>query len=362
MKDNSFLTFNLHGMLFAIDAGAVIGINWLPELTRVEEQHRCITGVINRHGDIVPVMDLLVRFGHNPARYSCTDKVIILGLSGLSIISAEDQCASSGDSGSRINLLGIIVTDVLDVMVIQEKNIEPVIFETGVKNSKPFFVCGEAKSGGKIFMVIDPCKLFDPETLNEKLNADENIIIPEDNAMYFSPEADLNEKEIFHGRAMELLMVSAADYSANLKPAAVFRLNDEYLCVELEAVREFSKIYNFTHIPCCPDHIAGKMNLRGTVLTIIDICGILNLKRCSIIESTKVIVADSGEFPLGVAVDEIIDVIYLKSGDIIPVPGSSEKQNGNFVKGALLYGSGMIALLDLKEILFWDGLVVDEEV
>jgi chemotaxis signal transduction protein len=79
-------------------------------------------------------------------------------------------------------------------------------------------------------------------------------------------------------------------------------------------------------------------------------------------ESTKVIVADSGEFPVGVIVDEILDVIYLGALDIVPVSASIRALNEKFVKGAAFYGSGMMAILDFKEILSWNGLLVDEEV
>jgi purine-binding chemotaxis protein CheW len=361
LKDNSFLTFNLHGRLFAIDAAHVTGIIWLPELTIVEERPRCIAGVINMYGDIVPVMDLLVRFGHNPEKYSCADKVIVLGLAGLESIAGKEY-HPSGTAGPIIDLMGIIVTDVLDVLVIPEKNIEPVMPKTGAQNPRSLFVSSEAKSGEEIFMVIDLYKLFDTETSAEELSFEENKNIPENIEIYFSPGADCKEKEIFHNRAINLQKLPSEDDAENLKSVAVFSLNNEFLCVELEAIREFSRVHNLTHVPCCPGHIIGNMNLRGTVVTIIDICGLLNLTACSIVESTKVIVADAGEFPVGIVVDEIIDVIYLKTGNIVPVPVSIKIQNGKFLKGAVSYGSRIIVLLDFKEILLWNGLVVDEEV
>ena len=142
---------------------------------------------------------------------------------------------------------------------------------------------------------------------------------------------------------------------------AVVSLNSECLCVELEAVREFSRIHNFTPVPCCPEHIAGNMNLRGNVLTVIDIRGLLNMQAGKISESKKVIVADAGEFSIGIIIDEILDVISLNASDIVPVPSSVRALNEKFVKGAAPYGDRMAALLDLKEILAWEGLIVNEE-
>jgi len=362
MRDNSFLTFNLHGMLFAINAAAVTGVIRLPELTLVEERPSCITGIINMHGDIVPVMDLLVRFGHNPRRYNCSDKVIIISLSGLKTTSGNDQYDLSGAHGSSIDMIGIIANEVMDVLTISEKNIEPSSFEIEGKNYISRLVSSEAKSGENIFMIIESVRLFDQEIMNEELYVEENRSIEGKITEYFCPEADLEEKAIFHNRAIDIQHVPVEDDAEGLKPVAVFSLNNEYLCVELQDVRGFSRIHNLTHMPCCPGHIAGNMNLRGAVLTMIDISGFLNLKACRITELTKVIVADSGEFPVGVMADEILDVIYLKACDIVPVPHSIKKLNEKFIKGAAPYNNRMMAILDFKEILSWEFLVVNEEV
>ena len=78
-------------------------------------------------------------------------------------------------------------------------------------------------------------------------------------------------------------------------------------------------------------------------------------------ESTKVIVADAGEFPAGVIADNIIDVTYLRREDIVPLANGRKAISEKFIKGAAPYSGKMMALLDLKEILSWDGLVVNEE-
>jgi purine-binding chemotaxis protein CheW len=360
-KDNSFITFNLHGMLFAIDTADVVGIIWLPELTMIEEYSPGIAGLINLHGKIVPVMDLLIRFGHNPRRYNCTDKVIILSFP-WSETENNNQKAISDDPGASVDLIGIIAGEVMDVLNIPEKDIELSTLETGGENSRPRFVGSKAKSGEDIFMILDPLILFNHEIMNDELHPEEIGKMPKNLSGYFCPEADPEERAEFHNRAIDLQQVPLEDDSEILKPVAVISLNNEYLCVELEAVREFSKIHNFTQVPCCPDHITGNMNLRGDVLTIIDICGLLNLKACRITELTKVIVADSGEFPVGVIADDILDVIYIKAGDILPVPHSMKKLNEEFVKGAVPYGSRMMAILDMKEILSSELLIVNEEV
>ncbi|OGR08462.1 MAG: hypothetical protein A2511_16090 [Deltaproteobacteria bacterium RIFOXYD12_FULL_50_9] len=363
MTNQSFLAFTLHGLLMAIDVKVVREIIWLPELTMIEECPACITGVINLRGKIVPVMDLNIRFGHAHQRYSCADRVIVLEVSeGISVVA--DQQALHSTIRSPIELMGIIVNEVLDLIVIPEENIELPPFKSRELQIHPNFVRGEAKAGEEIIMVIDPGKLFDmefriPESESEM---DGPEIIPQSVISYFCPEADRKEKEVFHSRAINLQQLFIGEDSKSLMPVVAMSLNSECICVELESVREFAKIRNFTLVPCCPQHIAGNMNLRGNVLTMVDISGLLNVQAGKISASTKVVVADSGGFPVGVIVDEILDVVYLRTQDIVQVPSSIRAINEKFVKGAAPYGSRMMAILDFNEILAWDGLIVDEEV
>jgi len=361
MSNNTFVTFNLHGLLFAVDVKAVKEIMWLPELTIIEELPRFITGVINLHGGIVPVMDILLRLGHNPKRYHCSDRLIILDLERLH---DEDTCRQTLPltSGSRAGPVGIIATEVLDVLDLYEKEIGFPAFQAETNKSRSSIIGSEAKIGDEIFMVIDPCKLFDSEIPADEIESDKHESIREKVYGYFSPESEPEERAVFHNRAVNLRQAVADMGSEKLRPAAVVSLNNEYLCVELDAVREFSKLRNFTHIPCCPEHIAGNMNYRGTVLTVIDIRGILNMKSGSAGKSAKVIVADTGEYHVGVIVDDILDVIYLDDDGIVPVPPSLSVMNGKFVKGAADYGNRLMPVLDFKEILSWDGLTVDDEV
>ncbi|MCK9420610.1 MAG: chemotaxis protein CheW [Nitrospirae bacterium] len=369
MTNQSFLTFNLHGLLLAVDTKVVREIIWLPELALIEECPSFIAGVVNMRGKIVPIMDLNLRFGHAPRKYGYLDRVIVLSVldfgSGIlnSQSKATDQIPSKiQNPKSKIDTLGIIVNEVLDVMDIPEEDIELPPFEGREIEPHPHFVSGEAKAGEGIIMILNPRIILDFEFEIKEPEIGGTEIIPQSAISYFCPEADQREKEIFHNRAVNLQQVFDSEDSAKLISVAVISLNNEYLCVELESVREFSKIHNFTPVPCCPEHIAGNMNLRGNVLTVVDIRGLLNMQVGNISESTKVIVADTGEFPVGILVDDILDVINLRELDIVEVPSSISPLSEKFVKGTAPYGGRMLALLDLKKILAWDGLIVNEEV
>lgn len=350
MNRKTYLIFSLHGMLLGIETKLVREIIWLPELTLIEECPSYIAGVVNLHGKVVPVMDLNIRFGHSHKEYSCSDRVVVLDVSAC---------------GVRISECGIIVNDVLDVIDIMDDAIELPPFEGVETAAHPNFVSGVAKTEQHLVMIVNLRTLLD-----SAFEMPQAVIDPSGTAAwgsaaansYFCPGADPQEREIFHGRAANLQTIAAGEDSHQSISVAIVSLNNEYLCVELESVREFAKIHTITPVPCCPEHIAGNMNLRGNVLTVVDIRSLMNMQSGRSSESARVVVADCGEFHVGVIVDEIVDVVSLRTMDIVPVPPSIKVLDDKFVKGAVSYGSRMMALLDFKEILAWDGLIVNEEV
>lgn len=226
----------------------------------------------------------------------------------------------------------------------------------------PYFVSGVAKAEQSIIMMLNLRAMLDSEFEIPPLviySSEKNL---QSAIGYFSPEADQEGRGIFHNRAISLQKAAGTEEAHRVMPVAVVRMNNEFLCVELESVREFSKILAITPVPCCPEHVTGNMNLRGSVLTVLDIRGLLNMQVGRVTESTKVIVVDTGEFSVGVIVDEILDIINLSATDIVPAPSHMKALGDRFVKGAVPYGSRMMTLLGLKEILAWDGLTVNEEI
>lgn len=358
MATRTFLVFSLHGSLFAVDALIVCEIIYLPELTPIEEEPEFISGVFNLRGKIVPVIDLNLLFGHARGKYNISDRVIVLGDKGLT--------------------MGIIVNDVHDVKNIPEEDIEPLssiirTLHTGLRI--PHFVVGEAKVGEDIIMILDHDAILDFGLRIEELEETEKseIEIPKSKIEETSHPAfagiSPEEKAVFHERALRYMQAVEEEGLAGLMPVAVVGLGGEYFSVELELVREFADMQDIVPVPCCPEHIIGNMNLRGDILTLIDIRGMLNLPlfdKSSIrtpqskIEG-KVIVTRIGELFAGVPVDEVFDVRYVNQFEISEVPSAIKAKNEEIIKGTVPYGGRMMTILNLSRILTMEDLVVNEE-
>ena len=327
-----YLLFGLHGARYGVDARLVGEIFRLPELTQAEEAPHYIAGLVNLRGKIETVMNLDLRFGHAPRRYQLTDSIILLKMDNLS--------------------MGIIVSEVHDVMEISADAIEPIPLY-GIEARSPIsFLAGEAKVGDAIIMLLNEYNLVNSPSVSA--TSAQDTVLPT-----FCPEATPAEREIFQSRAMNLIQKLESHDTAGQTPLAVVKLGGEYFGVELNVVREFAHLHHVTPIPCCPAHIAGNMNLRGDILTLVDIQHVLKIPQQAF--AASVMVAQADDLRVGVPVAEVYDVIYLHTADITPAPASSGKLNDEYCKGVVRYGDKMVSVLDLYRILTKGGLEVEEE-
>lgn len=330
----NILTFTLNNLLFAVDSLSVREIIWLPALTPLEEVPPYISGVLNLRGKIVPVMDLNVRFGHGQKPYRINDSIIILEV--------EDT------------FMGIIVNYVHDVIEVLESDIETVTLHSTL--GTPHLLSGEVKAGEDIIMLLNQNLIVELGVQSVELKEDFALLTPHSSFEGFSPE----DMAIFHQRAISLMHPPESLAPAGQIPLSVVRLNNEYYGVSLDTVKEFSDIRDITPVPCTPQHIVGNMNLRGDILTLVDIRGILNLTVKGR-EKGKIIVAHINDLIVGITVDDVLEVINISPSEFRPVPAAVSDISHEYIKGEFPYNEKMLSILDLKKILTNKELVVDEE-
>jgi purine-binding chemotaxis protein CheW len=330
----SYLLFGLNGVRYAVAAGIVLEIVWLPELTLADEAPPHIAGLINLRGNILPVMNLGLRLGHSPQRYQLRDVIVMLQTDGVT--------------------MGVIASEVSDVVGIPPSQIEPPPRYDGDIPAHVHFLAGTAKMGEEIIMLLDVPRLVHAPALPKFASP-----MPAGQP-YFCPDATAEEREVFHSRAHNLARATESRETAELLPLSVIQLGGERFGVGLDAVREFAHLRRVTPIPCCPPHIAGNMNLRGDILTLADIRALLNIPTGE--EAAEVMVVESGDLHIGVPVDKVLEVIYLRPVDIVAMPAASHEERNEYCKGVAHYGDGMVSILDVQKILAKGALEVEEEV
>jgi len=340
------LIFDLDDARFGLDAMLVRESVWLPELAPVEEAPLYIVGMFSLREQLVPVIDLNLRFGHPARPYSLNDQVVVL---------EQDRL-----------LMGLIVSEVREVVELPFEAIQPASNwhskhedpDDAIRNAN--LVAGEVRVGDDIVTLLDVTRLMRlPQNLTE---ADSEYP-----ARRFCPEATPEQHAVYRARAKALQESSAEEEEEQLA-LAVVELNGEYFGIELEAVQEFCEIALPSPIPCCPPHILGAISLRGNLLTLLDLRVAFNLPP-ALQRSGKVVVArapwlgaSQGEQVVGVAVDEVHDVVYLRQDELQAAPALLGEQRGTEIKGAVPYAGKTMVVLDLPALLAREQWIVNETV
>jgi purine-binding chemotaxis protein CheW len=330
---SQYLLFEWAGVLYGIEALAVREIQALPALAPLVESAPYLVGLLNLRGRLVPVLDLSRRLGQWPQPYKLEDNLVIV----------EHQQVS----------LAMIVHEVRGVHNLAAWQIEAMPLQNEKANP---FVRGVAKVGGEMVMLLHLDRLWrDAEFHPSSFEAAKH---EPTSSRFFLDNFSAEEQEVLRQRAQRLLPVSEAETVGVAHPVAFVELNGECYGIGLETVREFCTLRQISPVPCCPPHVLGQMNLRGDIVTLLDIQPLLQLPPRSNFRQGQVVVVQFQESSVGVLVDDVFDIAYLGAADVTPVSNMGSK----YFAGSVLHEGKLIYLLDLPKMLHEGGLVVDEAV
>lgn len=119
--------------------------------------------------------------------------------------------------------------------------------------------------------------------------------------------------------------------NGDMKRFLEFQLGKESYAVELLKVKEVITLPELTPIPKSPAYVLGLMNLRGLVLTVVDLRKKLNISPEKDISQNAVIIFDLGDRMVGVVVDSIQKVLNVSSDKINSLPESEAQSAAHFL-------------------------------
>ena len=124
------------------------------------------------------------------------------------------------------------------------------------------------------------------------------------------------------------------------------------LCgIDILNIQEINKHVDITKVPQSSDYIKGILNLRGRIVTIIDLGKKLGLDPVNNSLSNRNIIVNSEDEHIGLLVDSISDVAIAKNEDIEPAPSNIGGVKGKFFQGVLKTEKQLIGILDIDEVL-----------
>ena len=139
-----------------------------------------------------------------------------------------------------------------------------------------------------------------------------------------------------------------------------FIMADEEYGVDILSVQEIRGWENVTPIPNAPNHVKGVINLRGTIVPIIDLRQRFGLTKVDYGPLTVVIVlkvnTSKGARIMGIVVDAVSDVYSLSGDDMKSAPDLGDQVNTSYIKGLVNVNAKMVILLEINELLGADTI------
>ncbi len=151
---------------------------------------------------------------------------------------------------------------------------------------------------------------------------------------------------------------SQISFATDGRQYLTFALGAEEYGVEILKVQEIKGYSSITPIPNTPSYVKGVMNLRGSIIPIVDLRAKLSMAEAAYNQFTVIIVVRVGAKTVGVVVDAVSDVLNIPLKDIQPTPDFGSQVDARFISGLAKAGERLVVLLDIEKVLAGDGTVL----
>ena len=172
----------------------------------------------------------------------------------------------------------------------------------------------------------------------------------------------LNKEEkrrILKTRAMALALEFEKEEPGERIEIVEFLLSSERYGLELRNVREVWPLKDLTPIPCTPPFVLGVINVRGQILSIIDLKKLLDLPEKGLGDLNKVLILKSDTMEFGILADDIIGVRSVPLRELKQSVPTLTGLGQEYLKGV---SKERLIVLDAGRILLDKRIVVEEEV
>lgn len=136
-----------------------------------------------------------------------------------------------------------------------------------------------------------------------------------------------------------------------LRELLSFRVGGQDYCLDIMSVREIRGGTRATPLPHAPRFMRGVINLRGTVLPVMDLSSRLDLGAGSDRDGNVIIVVANGDRTMGLLVDAVSDILAVPEKDMQTPPDLRADRDRSFISALMIVDDRMIRVLDLDAVL-----------
>ena len=148
-----------------------------------------------------------------------------------------------------------------------------------------------------------------------------------------------------------MLQSEDAEVNRRVVELATFFVGDALCGMDILKVQEINKLIEMTKVPQSPEYVLGILNLRGEIITIIDLGKKLGLKSTEMSEKTRNIIVNSNGEHIGLLVEKISDVFQTKWEMVEAPPANIGGLQGKYFTGVFKSENRLIGILDVEKVL-----------
>jgi purine-binding chemotaxis protein CheW len=130
-----------------------------------------------------------------------------------------------------------------------------------------------------------------------------------------------------------------------------FRIGTQEFCIDVMSVREIRGWTQATPLPQAPSFVCGVINLRGTVLPIVDLAARLGFAPAQPSARHAIVVVQIAQQTVGLLVEGVSDIFTVTESQIQPTPDVASDMAKEFVRGVIAMDGRMISMIVLDSIL-----------
>ena len=138
-----------------------------------------------------------------------------------------------------------------------------------------------------------------------------------------------------------------------------FQLDRETYGINVMQVQEVLRYTEIAPVPGAPDYVLGIINLRGTVVTVIDTRSRFGLQPAEVSDNSRIVIIEAEKQVIGILVDSVAEVVYLRASEIDVAPSVGTEESAKFIQGVSNRDGELLILVDLNKLLSdeeWDEL------
>ncbi|MHB8881011.1 MAG: chemotaxis protein CheW [Thermodesulfovibrionales bacterium] len=182
----------------------------------------------------------------------------------------------------------------------------------------------------------------------------------------FSPGPD-EKKRVLMARAALLSKEPKEKEAGEYIEVVEFLLAQEHYCIETHFIREVYPLRDYTPVPCTPSYVLGLINVRGQILSVIDIKKFFDMPEKGLSDLNKVIILrceepglnKAAKMEFGILADAILGVRNISPDDIQPSLPTLTGIREDFLRGVT---GERAVILDAGKLLADKNIIVHEEV